>query len=130
MNKKIFSFALYAITAMIVCCFTSCEKKVSNVITFYGTVIDAQTGEPVWNAKVSCRDYSTVTGNDGVYEFDIPFQNSLEHEFVKEFVELKVYKDGYQDPDYLGDTYHWHVCLAAELGKRIKVDFAIKRKRI
>ena len=77
MKKNIFFTCL--------CCMliglASCEKKDAtnedsvHEITIYGNVIDRTTGQPLYNVLIQEKNNvggSTVTGNDGNYEFTIP----------------------------------------------------------
>ena len=113
MSKKFLFIAMLGIAGLSV--FVACDKKDKDVvdeITIYGTVVDADSGDPIQNAQISLyKDYfseeqqkedmdnggapgaigSAVTGSDGSYEFTISDINR-KYEYV---VEAK--KKGYQE---------------------------------
>lgn len=117
--KNICPFAVVAVVAVITCCFCSCEKNdvASDVIVFYGTVVDAKSGEPLWNAIVDAEESKALTGVDGTYELPVAYHGS----HADMYVQLKVKASGYSM-----DTYN-HNFGKKEFGKRVKVDFALVR---
>ena len=68
--KRIFSLLLFALVfvSMLISCNPNPEEELGSI---YGIVTDKATGEPVKNANVQLRPSgeTTLTGNDGRYEF-------------------------------------------------------------
>ena len=111
-----------------ICCslflFSSCEKNdgVSNgavdEITIYGNVIDRATGQPLYNVLIREKNKvggSSVTGNDGNYEFTLPLNGSSNGKYY-----LVASKSLYSDSEYeliLGP---------ADKGRKIKIDFQLE----
>lgn len=73
-------FLFFASIACAILSFTSCEKSYkSGVVTFYGNVVDADTGTPLPVAQVeisggpydNITSVTAVTGSDGTYQADV-----------------------------------------------------------
>lgn len=137
------SFILVAMLGMaVLSVFTACKKDKngadSNVleeVTLFGTVIDATTGDPLYNAQVYLEKYpdlskdgstddndygvvgSSVTGTDGSYEFTI--YNVAKNGHYEAYAE----KVGYQVPDQ-GDLVSF---AHTKDGGRVKVDFRLTK---
>lgn len=77
--KRILLFACITCATIV---FTGCEKSYSSgIVTFYGNVVDADTGDPLPTIQIRIADasvyspqitpVSAVTGSDGNYEVDV-----------------------------------------------------------
>lgn len=103
---------------------SSCKKKdeVSNEggkITIYGNVIDRATGLPLYNVLIQEKNKvggSTVTGNDGNYEFTLPINGSSNGKFF-----LIASKDQYSSAEYELNLN------AVDKNRRIKIDFQLSK---
>jgi len=125
MKKFLLSLACIACILGI---FTSCDKKDKDVIdeiTVYGTVVDADNGNPIQNAEIIVHmDYfgdnneersgfigSSVTGSDGSYECTISNINQKNYYYVE------AHKAGYEG-------HGMELSLSnAKSGKKLKCDF-------
>lgn len=104
---------------------TSCEKKDAangdsvDEITIYGNVIDRTTGLPLYNVLIQEKNNvggSSVTGNDGNYEFKLPLNGSSSGMF-----KLIATKSLYIDAQY-------ELSLnSKDKGRKIKVDFQLEK---
>lgn len=124
--KRFLFFACIACIFMI--SLTSCEKKDAtnedsvDEITIYGNVIDRTTGQPLYNVLIQEKNNvggSTVTGNDGNYEFTIPLHAGSAGNYY-----LIASKDKYSTSEY--------ELILNSLGKnhRMKVDFQLTKESI
>lgn len=97
-------------------------SETKDEVTVYGSVIDASTGDPLYNAQIYLTEWevgivgSTVTGQDGTYEFSINKPNRG----VAFLVEAE--KDGYKDDQI---TISFKDVTA---GGKMKVDFRLIKK--
>lgn len=111
-----------------ICCalflFCSCEKNegmtngTMDEITIYGNVIDRATGQPLYNVLIREKNKvggSSVTGNDGNYEFTLPLNGSSNGKYY-----LVASKSLYSDSEYE------LVLGAADKGRKIKIDFQLE----
>lgn len=94
----------------------SCTKDSDEDITgtIYGTVTDYATGEPIGNANVKLRPSgeTTLTGNDGTFEFNDLKANKYSLSFSKaEYADL--------DDDYI---------IELEAGKKVKRDVQMRKQ--
>lgn len=94
----------------------SCTKDSDEDITgtIYGTVTDYATGEPIGNTTVKLRPSgeTTLTGNDGTFEFNDLKANKYSLSFSKaEYADL--------DDDYI---------IELEAGKKVKRDVQMRKQ--
>ncbi len=80
--------------------FVSCKEQngAADEITIYGNVIDKATGYPLYNVLIQEKNKvggSTVTGNDGNYEFTLPLNGSSKGRYY-----LVASKDQYISEEY------------------------------
>lgn len=99
--------------------FASCSDKngANNEITIYGNVIDRTTGHPLYNVLIQEKNKvggSTVTGNDGNYEFTLPLSGSSDGKYF-----LIASKDQYVSSEYE------LVMTDIDKNRHIKVDFQL-----
>ena len=123
--KRILFFACIACVAII---FASCDKKdevsddAVNEITIYGNVIDRTTGLPLYNVLIQEKNNvggSTVTGNDGNYEFTLPLNGSSDGKYY-----LIASKDKYSTSEY-------ELLMSnVDKNRRVKVDFQLTKESI
>ncbi len=138
MKKSFFMIAMLCIATL--CVFTACKKDKNNPdsdileeVVLYGTVIDASTGDPIYNAEVAIEkipdlskdgntddsDFgvigSSVTGNDGSYEFTI--NNVAKNGHYAIYAE----KNGYESKDATVSFAH------TKDGGRVKSDFSLNK---
>lgn len=123
--KRFLFFACIACVAII---FASCDKKdevsddAVNEITIYGNVIDRTTGLPLYNVLIQEKNNvggSTVTGNDGNYEFTLPLNGSSDGKYY-----LIASKDKYSTSEY-------ELLMSnVDKNRRVKVDFQLTKESI
>lgn len=102
----------------------SCKKEdkaedVVNQITIYGNVIDRTTGKPLYNVLIKEKNNvggSTVTGNDGNYEYILPLNGKSNGIFT--FVASKSL--------YSEAEYELRLNEDADKGRKIRVDFQLE----
>lgn len=107
--------------------FTSCESKNEatdeiDEITIYGNVIDRTTGHPLYNVLIQEKNKvggSTVTGNDGNYEFTLPLKGSSDGKYY-----LVASKDKYSVSEYELEMSQ------VDKNRRVKVDFQLVKESI
>ena len=102
---------------LVMCClFFGCkpEDEIEKFGTIYGTVTDFASGEPVSNANVKLRPNgeTTLTGNDGTYEF-------IDLEAGKYSLLLSKAQYADLDDDYI---------IELEAGKQVKRDVQLRKK--
>lgn len=118
MKKSVFYFA--ALIA-VVCLFSNCEG-LDNTITIYGNVIDRTTGQPLYNVLIQEKNKvggSTVTGNDGNYEFTLPLKGSSDGKYY-----IVASKDKYSESEYELNMSQ------VDKNRRVKVDFQLTSESI
>lgn len=102
--------------ALFLCCalFGCKPEEEEKYGTIYGTVTDFATGEPVSNANVKLRPNgeTTLTGNDGTYEF-------VDLETGKYSLLLSKAQYADLDDDYI---------IELEAGKQVKRDVQLRKK--
>lgn len=123
MKKSVFYFA--ALLA-VVCLFSNCKKnedvEMDNTITVYGNVIDRTTGLPLYNVLIQEKNQvggSTVTGNDGNYEFTLPLNGSSSGNYY-----IVASKDKYSTSEYELKMSQ------VDKNRRVKVDFQLTSESI
>ncbi|MBR1516312.1 MAG: carboxypeptidase regulatory-like domain-containing protein [Paludibacteraceae bacterium] len=103
--------------------FISCDPNgASNEITIYGNVIDRTTGQPLYNVLIQEKNKvggSTVTGNDGNYEFTLPLNGSSDGKYY-----LVASKDKYSSSEYELNM------SSVDKNRRVKVDFQLTKESI
>ena len=125
MKKKIFYLVcLCSITMGIVSCNHQQEEpqNVVNEVTIYGNVIDRATGQPLYNVLIQEKNKvggSTVTGNDGNYEFTLPLNGSSNGKYY-----LVASKDKYSSSEYELEM------SKVDKNRRVKVDFQLTKESI
>ncbi len=102
----------------------SCKKSDSanDEITIYGNVIDRTTGLPLYNVLIKEKNKvggSTVTGNDGNYEFTLPLNGSSNGVYY-----LLASKDKYSTSEYELKMDR------VDKNRRVKVDFQLTKESI
>lgn len=105
--------------------FSSCNTISNDVtgdgvdkITIYGNVIDRSTGEALYNVLIQEKNKvggSTVTGNDGNYEFTLPLDGKSHGVFT-----LVASKSLYSDAEYELSLDN------VDKGRKIRVDFQLE----
>jgi len=140
--KRILFFACIACAAII---FASCDKKdevsddAVNEITIYGNVIDRTTGLPLYNVLIQEKNNvggSTVTGNDGNYEFTLPLkskQNSSNNLFNGYSYEDAQNDDTYRivaSKDKYSSSEYELKMSSIGTSRRVKVDFQLTKESI
>ena len=93
-------------------------QNVVNEVTIYGNVIDRATGQPLYNVLIQEKNKvggSTVTGNDGNYEFTLPLNGSSNGKYY--LVASKSL--------YLGAEYELSL-NNVDKGRAIRVDFQLE----
>lgn len=116
MKRTLISLALITLGGMLISCN---RNSPSNDITVYGNIIDGVTGNVLFNVKVQDNEHlygSTVTGNDGNYEFSLPKK-------AGSTIKLEASKEGYQTAEY---ELNWNNYSS----DRIKVDFQLLKDGI
>lgn len=94
----------------------------TNEITIYGNVIDRTTGQPLYNVLIQEKNKvggSTVTGNDGNYEFTLPLNGSSDGRYY-----LVASKDKYSSSEYELNMSN------VDKNRRVKVDFQLVKESI
>lgn len=118
---------IYFITLLaVVCLFSNCKKnedvEMDNTITVYGNVIDRTTGLPLYNVLIQEKNKvggSTVTGNDGNYEFTLPLNGSSSGKYY-----IVASKDKYSASEYELNMSQ------VDKNRRVKVDFQLTSESI
>ena len=107
-------FIKFAALIFACCVFFGCTPEEEKLGTIYGTVTDFATGEPVSNANVKLRPNgeTTLTGSDGIYEF-----NELQAGNYSLMLSKAEYAD--LDDDYI---------IELEVGKQVKRDVQLRKK--
>lgn len=111
------SYIKFIIVVLVICCaVTGCRKENSDTKqgSIYGCVTDFATGEPVGNVNVKIRPTgeTTLTGSDGIYEFD---------DLKAGKYSLLLSKAEYADLD---DDY----VIELEAGKKVRRDVQLRKK--
>lgn len=104
--------------------FASCSDKngANNEITIYGNVIDRTTGHPLYNVLIQEKNKvggSTVTGNDGNYEFTLPLNGSSNGTYY-----IVASKEKYSSSEYE------LVLNSVDKNRSIRVDFQLSKEAI
>jgi len=136
---------LFACLCGMVIYFASCNKKdepteeETDEITIYGNVIDRTTGLPLYNVLIQEKNNvggSTVTGNDGNYEFTLPLkskQNSSNNLFNGYSYEDAQNDDTYRivasKDKYSSSEYELKMSNIGNK-RRIKIDFQLTKESI
>ena len=108
-------FTKYVVLLLACCAMLGCKPEEEEKYgTIYGTVTDFATGEPVSNANVKLRPNgeTTLTGNDGTYEF-------IDLEAGKYSLLLSKAQYADLDDDYI---------IELEAGKQVKRDVQLRKK--
>ncbi|MBR4704343.1 MAG: hypothetical protein IKP02_01930 [Paludibacteraceae bacterium] len=122
--KRILLFACIACAAIVL---TGCEKSYSSgTVTFFGNVVDADTGLPLPVAQINIYGgvydnitaVSTVTGSDGTYEVNVTLPAGEEKSFN---LYISVSKKGYFE------NSHSFSVTRDMVGKRIQQSFTIRK---
>lgn len=114
MKKELFRILIVAVVAITSVVWYGCTKEEELKGSFYGTVTDFATGEPVGNANVKLHPSgeTTLTGSDGTYEFTDLKADKYSLSFSKaEYNNL--------DDDYV---------IELEAGKKVKRDVQMKKQ--
>ena len=120
-------FLFFASIACAILSFTSCEKSYkSGVVTFYGNVVDADTGTPLSVAQVeisggpydNITSVTAVTGSDGTYEADVTLPAGETKSFN---LTITVTKKG-----YVWDNSNFSVSRDM-VGQRVQQSFTLKK---
>ena len=115
MKRKYIWTALIAALTISTLVWYGCTEKEEDILgSIYGTVTDYATGEPVGNVSIKLRPSgeTTLTGNDGSYEF-----KDLNAGKYSLFLSKALYAD--HDDDYIIDL---------EKGKKVKRDIQIRKQ--
>ena len=115
MKNKYLWTILIAVLALSTFVWYSCTEKEADIKgSIYGTVTDYATGEPVGNVNIKLQPTgeTTLTGNDGAYEF-----KDLEAGNYSLFLSKTLYAD-------LDDNY----VIKVEAGKKVKRDIQIRKQ--
>lgn len=120
-------FLFFACLGCMLIGMASCKKSdktedVVNEITIYGNVIDRTTGQPLFNVIIKEKNKvggSTVTGNDGNYEFTLPLNGSSSGKYY-----LVASKDKYSSSEYE------LIMSNVDKNRRVKVDFQLVKESI
>ena len=120
MKRMLFFVCLFGIVMGMMSCDDKQEEpqNVVNEITIYGNVIDRATGQPLYNVLIQEKNKvggSTVTGNDGNYEFTLPLNGSSNGKYY--LVASKSL--------YLGAEYELSLSNV-DKGRAIRVDFQLE----
>ena len=101
----------------------SCDSNgATNEITIYGNVIDRTTGQPLYNVLIQEKNKvggSSVTGNDGNYEFTLPLEGSSNGKYY-----LVASKEKYSSSEYELEMNK------VDKNRRVKVDFQLTKESI
>lgn len=119
MKRILFFLCLCGILASLVSCN---ENGASDEITIYGNVIDRATGQPLYNVLIQEKNNvggSTVTGNDGNYEFTLPLEGSSNGTYY-----LVASKDKYSSSEYELKM------SSVDKNRRVKIDFQLVKESI
>lgn len=98
------------------------QNNSSDEITIYGNVIDRATGQSLYNVLIQEKNKvggSTVTGNDGNYEFTLPLNGSSDGKYY-----LVASKDKYSSSEYELNMSN------VDKNRRVKVDFQLVKESI
>lgn len=120
MKKSLFFVCLFGIVMGNVSCDHRQEEPQNAVteVTIYGNVIDRATGQPLYNVLIQEKNKvggSTVTGNDGNYEFTLPLNGSSNGKYY--LIASKSL--------YLGAEYELSL-NNVDKGRAIRVDFQLE----
>ncbi|MCQ2077533.1 MAG: hypothetical protein MJZ20_11020 [Bacteroidaceae bacterium] len=120
------SVTYFVVLLAVVCLFSNCKKnedvEMDNTITVYGNVIDRTTGLPLYNVLIQEKNKvggSTVTGNDGNYEFTLPLNGSSSGNYY-----IVASKDKYSTSEYELNMSQ------VDKNRRVKVDFQLTSESI
>lgn len=124
MKKLSFFICLCDIVVGMVSCGYIQEEpqNVVNEVTIYGNVIDRATGQSLYNVLIQEKNKvggSTVTGNDGNYEFTLPLNGSSDGKYY-----LVASKDKYSSSEYELEM------SKVDKNRRVKVDFQLGKNAI
>lgn len=133
MKKSIFPLFLYVSCLFFYgCYFGDLSMNKSNEITIYGNIIDRATGSPLYNAMIELcsKDYleeervlgSTVSGNDGNYEFTVLLNNDDVATTPTYYVRAS--KDKYTSSEKNLEL------KSVDKSNRVKVDFQLSKESI
>ena len=123
-TKLLFSslIILISVSSLTVCRDNNPSNDPSNDITIYGNVIDRTTGLPLYNVLIQEKNKfggSTVTGNDGNYEFTLPLNGSSSGNYY-----IVASKDKYSTSEYELNMSR------VDKNRRVKVDFQLTSESI
>ncbi len=123
-TKLLFSslIILISVSSLTGCKDNNLFNDSSNDITIYGNVIDRTTGLPLYNVLIQEKNKvggSTVTGNDGNYEFTLPLKGSSGGKYY-----IVASKDKYSTSEYELNMSQ------VDKNRRVKVDFQLTSESI
>ncbi len=122
MKRFLFFACLCGMLIGMASCKKSDSDSASDEITIYGNVIDRTTGQPLFNVLIKEKNKvggSTVTGNDGNYEFTLPLNGSSSGMYY-----LIASKDKYSSSEYELNMSN------VDKNRRVKVDFQLVKESI
>ena len=122
MKRILFFACLIGISASFVSCNEKEQNGAADEIIIYGNVIDRATGQPLYNVLIQEKNKvggSTVTGNDGNYEFSLPLNGSSNGTYY-----LVASKDKYSSSEY-------ELTMSqVDKNRRVKIDFQLVKESI